>query len=88
MLACQISELMLKSVTNPAQYHGFFLLLLYAKNWHELCIVITKEEEMVALTRNEIIDELMKLGINSPAEVQDYSMEYMIYYKVKCLKLN
>ena len=43
---------------------------------------------MVALTRNEIIDELIKLGINSPAEVQDYSMEYMIYYKVKCLKLN
>jgi hypothetical protein len=31
---------------------------------------------MVALTRNEIIDELMKLGIVSPAEVQDYSMEY------------
>jgi len=40
---------------------------------------------MIALTRKEIIDELMKLGIVSPAEVQDYSMEYMIYFKVKCL---
>jgi hypothetical protein len=43
---------------------------------------------MVALTRHEIADELIKLGIISPAEVQDYSIEYMIYYKVKCLKLN
>jgi hypothetical protein len=43
---------------------------------------------MVALTRKEIIDEQMKFGIISPAEVQDYSMEYMIYYKVKCLKLD
>ncbi len=42
---------------------------------------------MVALTRHEIVNELQKLGIISPAEVQDYSMEYMIYYKVKCLKL-
>lgn len=48
---------------------------------------IIKEEEMVALTRNEIVDELTKLGIISPAEIQDYSMEYMIYYKVNCLKL-
>ena len=38
---------------------------------------------MVALTRNEIVDELMKLGIIAPAEVQDYSMEYMIYDKIK-----
>jgi len=62
-------------------------LFLPAKNWHELCIIIIKEEEMVALTRNEIVDELMKLGVISPAEIQDYSMEYMIYFKVKCLKL-
>ena len=55
---------------------------------HELCINIFKEEEMVALTRHEIADELMKLGIITPADVQDYSMEYMIYYKIKCLKLN
>ena len=49
---------------------------------------IVKEEEMVALTRHEIVDELLKLGVISPAEVQDYSTEYMIYYKVNCLKLN
>ena len=41
---------------------------------------------MVALTRHEIVDELLKLGIITPSEVQDFSMEYMIYYKVKCLK--
>jgi len=58
------------------------------KKWHELCFIIIKEEEMVALTRHEIIDQLLKFGIVSPAEVQDYSMEYMIYYKVKCLNLN
>lgn len=43
---------------------------------------------MVALTRNEIIDQLMKLGIISSAEIKDYSIDYMIYYKIKCLKLN
>ncbi len=43
---------------------------------------------MVALTRIEIIDELMKFGIISPAEVQNCSMEYMVYYKIKCLKLH
>ncbi len=43
---------------------------------------------MVALTRNEIVDELMKFGISAPADVQDYSMEYMIYYKVQDIKLN
>lgn len=42
---------------------------------------------MEALTRNEIVDELIKLGIISPAEVQDYSMEYMLYYDIKSLKL-
>ena len=66
----------------------FSLLLLQPKNWHELCNIIIKEEEMIALTRHEIIDELLKLGVIYPDEVQDYSMEYMIYYKVKCLKLN
>ncbi len=35
---------------------------------------------MVTLTRDEIADELIKFGIVSPAEVQDYSLEYMIYY--------
>ena len=48
-------------------------------------ITMIKEKVMIALTRDEIVDELLKLGIITPAEVQDYSTEYMIYYKIKYL---
>ena len=75
-------------ITKSCLKTAFYVLLVPAKNWHELCIAIVKEEEMIALTRNEIADELTKLGIVSLSEIQDYSMEYMIYYKVKCLNMN
>ncbi len=45
------------------------------------------EGKMVALTRDEIADELIKFGIISPAEVQDYYREYMHYYTIYCLNL-
>ena len=67
-------------------FSSYYSTLIIGMNY--AITIIKKEEKMVALTRNEIVDELIKLGIISPAEVQDYSMEYMIYYKVKCLKLN
>ena len=71
-------------VSNLYKIMGFLYCFLRSKIGHELCMNIFKEEEMVALTRNEIVDELRKLGICSPAEIQDYSMEYMIYYQIKC----
>ena len=88
VLTCQTSEQVTIFITKSCLETAFFVLLVPAKNWHELCISIIKEEEMIALTRNEIADELTKLGIVSPVEIQAFSMEYMIYYKVKCLKLN
>jgi hypothetical protein len=42
---------------------------------------------MVALTRDEIAEELIKFGIVSPVEVQDYYRQYMVYYTVQCLNL-
>ncbi len=35
---------------------------------------------MVALTTNEILDELNKLGIYSHAELKTYSNEYVDYF--------
>ena len=35
---------------------------------------------MVALTRNEIFDELMKLGIATPSELRTLLKEYLRYY--------
>jgi len=35
---------------------------------------------MIYLTNNEILDELEKLGINCPAELADYSDEYLSYF--------
>ena len=67
-------------------FSSYYSTLIIGTNY--ALTIIKKEEQMIALTRNEIVDELIKLGIISPAEVQDYSMEYMIYYQVNCLKLN
>jgi hypothetical protein len=35
---------------------------------------------MVALTDIEILDELEKLGVISPAELKDYCSEYVSYF--------
>ena len=49
--------------------------------------IFTMEGKMVALTRDEIAEELIKFGIVSPVEVQDYYREYMHYYTIHCLNL-
>lgn len=35
---------------------------------------------MIALTDIEILDELKKLGVISPAELKDYCSEYLSYF--------
>lgn len=39
-----------------------------------------REKQMVALTRNEIFDELMKLGIVTQSELRALLREYLRYY--------
>ncbi len=43
-------------------------------------IYIEQEQKMVALTKKEILDELRKLGIESPAELRAFLKEYKAYY--------
>ncbi len=35
---------------------------------------------MIALTRNEILTELKKLGFNNPSELNAFSKEYIAYF--------
>ncbi len=35
---------------------------------------------MIALTATEILDELKKLGIHTPAELKSYSSDYLDYF--------
>ena len=35
---------------------------------------------MIALTKREILDELMKLGITSAADIKVYCKEYTFYF--------
>lgn len=48
--------------------------------WHKTCDNYNQEVRMVALTDNEILEELEKLGIISSAELIDYCSEYLSYF--------
>ncbi len=41
---------------------------------------------MRALTLNEILAELKKLGFNNPYELKAYSKEYILYFTTEYLK--
>jgi hypothetical protein len=43
---------------------------------------------MIFLTRNEILDQLKKLGIYTPSELQIYSRDYMVYFTEEYLTQN
>ncbi len=41
---------------------------------------LVKEQKMVALSKKEILNELKKLGIDSPSELKAFLEDYKAYY--------
>ena len=44
--------------------------------------MITMEDKMFALTKNEILSELEKLGITTPAEITAFLRDYDNYFSI------